>query len=74
MPSKKKVDAELVAYPAYQCLKMRDTMQVYCSKTKVKSHAVGSQWVSAVIAHYSLTGPRDVYSSNSQPSGATIYP
>lgn len=37
------------AYPAYQLYKDNHFV-TYCSKTKVKSHDIGAQWVSDCLA------------------------
>jgi hypothetical protein len=65
-----------MSYPAYQCFKT-DTDQIYCSRTKVKSHAVGARWVSDCLTHHGLQSAQirnRPYTSNSQPDKAIIYP
>lgn len=58
-PAQENVDAELLAkgaYPNYQLYK-DNTGTTYCSVKKVKSHAVGSEWISECIAAHPGTSP-----------------
>lgn len=58
-------------YPAYQ-LYQDNTMTTYCSSTKVKSHDVGSDWISACLAAHPGTSVRKVWISQKQ--SGTIWP
>jgi hypothetical protein len=65
-----------MSYPAYQCFKTTED-RVYCSKTKVKSHAVGARWVGDCMSHHNIQSAHirgRPYTSNHQPDSAIIYP
>ncbi|HLL04099.1 MAG TPA: hypothetical protein VK539_26170 [Myxococcaceae bacterium] len=65
-----------MSYPAYQCFKTT-TDQVYCSRTKVRNHAIGASWVSSCIMAHAISSATirgKPYLSDRQPDGAIIYP
>lgn len=69
-----------MAYPGYQCVKFTDSdgnITEYCSSTKVKSHAVGRNWVADLMSTFDLQANAmngKPYIKNNQPSDATIHP
>lgn len=65
-----------MSYPAYQCFKTTSD-QVYCSKRKVASHAVGRNWIAACMTQYNIQSAEirgRPYLADSQPDNAIIYP
>lgn len=60
----------------YQCFKTVDRV-VYCSKTQYKNHAEGERWVSECMRANNIQGRQisgKPFTSERQPSGATIWP